>query len=533
MASTGKPKKQHAAAAGPFAPRRWAALAGFVGVDPRAGVAVALSGGADSVYLLHVLAAAVPRPRLLAVHVDHRLRGAESERDARFAGALCDELKVPFQRVEAPVAPGAGLEARAREARYDALCRAARAADIGVIATGHHADDALETLLQRMARGTSLAGLAGLEKRVAITRAMSARAAQPVKGAEPIVLVRPLIGLRREEVRSTLKAHHVAWIEDSSNQSARFTRNRIRHELVPCIAEIGGEGALDNLRAFGAAIEEFEEHCAALTADLAWSAPVRAAARRGVRDIDCGGALPRPRLMQLPRALLARALWRLLTEGVGAAPSRAVLERIVADVASGRTGFHGLPRGFSLQLRSDVLLLEPPKPASPGVHATDAHATATLFDVATPTAELPLAVPGRATLADGRVIEARLLEVAVRASIPRGELQVELDADLLRGPLVVRFARAGDRFRGLGAPGSKPLARFLADAGVPRASRAAVPLVVAGGEIAWVAGIRPAARLRVTAHTTRRLVLSLVHAGLERAPRATGPRTRRLPFDER
>jgi tRNA(Ile)-lysidine synthetase-like protein len=237
--------------------------------------------------------------------------------------------------------------------------------------------------------------------------------------------------------------------------------------------------------------------------------------------------------MQLPRALLGRALWRLLTEGVGAAPARATLERIVDDITLGRTAFHGLPRGFSLQLRSDVVLLEPPPPASDSAHDSGADVRATLFDDAGPAAERPLAMPGSVTLADGRVIEARLFDVAVRAPVSRSEFEVELDARLLAGPLVVRFPRAGDRFRGLGAPGSKPLARFLADAGVPRASRAVVPLVVAGSEIAWVAGIRPAARLRVTPKTTRRLVLSLVHAGLDRGVAAPGPRTPALPFDER
>lgn len=484
---------------------------------------VALSGGADSVYLLHVLAAARPRPRLLAVHVDHQLRGWESDRDARFAAALCAELSVPFRRVSAALEHGPALEARAREARYDALCHAARATDIGLIVTGHHADDALETLLQRMTRGTALAGLVGPRKRVSITRSMTSRSGEGPKAEAAIAVARPLIGLCREEIRATLRAVNSVWVEDSSNASERFTRNQIRNQLLPRLAEIGGEHALTSLRAFGAAIEELEEHCAALTADWHWSPPVHAAARHAVNDGGRGGTLARADLMRLPRPLLSRVLWRLLTEGVGAAPARANLEAIVDDIALGRTAFHGLPRGFSLQLRSDLVLLEPPAVSRATVHETQARTTSSH------SAEQPLMVPGRVTLADGRAIEARFQDVAGRAPLSRSRLVVELDAALCTGPLVVRFARAGDRFNGLGAPGSKPLTRFLADAGVPRSSRAAVPLVVAGDEIAWLAGIRPAARLCVTERTTRRLVLSLVHE----APVARGAETAARPVDER
>ncbi|MBL8857169.1 MAG: tRNA lysidine(34) synthetase TilS [Planctomycetes bacterium] len=521
---------------GAFSPARWGALARAVAVDPEAPIVVALSGGADSVYLLHVLAAAVPAVRLLAVHVAHGLRGEESERDARFAADLCTALNVPFKRVEAPLYPSAtGLEARAREVRYAALCRAAREADIGVIATGHHADDALETLIMRMIRGTALEGLAGLEKKVALTRPMNnARGCAHERiedGGTPLVLVRPLIALRREEVRRTLSAEGLAWIEDGSNASDRFARNRVRHALLPRLDEIAGPAALENLRAFGSAVEEFEEHCAALTTDIHWSPPVHAAARRGIHETDLGGSIQRALLMRLARPLLKRALWRLVTEGVGSAPSRRVLERIVDDLASGRTAIHGLPAGFSLQLRSDLVLLEPPATV-PAARSHDS-AQLDLFETHTSASAQPLSVPGRARLADGRVIEARVLEVKSTATVSRSELDGELDLELLDGPLSVRFARPGDRFRGLGAPGARSLARFLADAGVPRNGRGRVPLVCAGDEIVWVAGVRPCERARVSERTTRRLVLRLVHKDAERPTRRRTSSAPVLPFDSR
>lgn len=533
-----------------FASERWATLARGVEVSVDEPVVVALSGGADSVYLLRVIAASDPRPRVVAVHVDHGLRGEDSRADARFCADLCAELGVPLRRRSIVLdADGPSLEARAREARYAALCDEARAADARVIATGHHADDAVETLLLRWIRGTAMEGLSGLERRLVLDGALHAtptaraNAARATAGRaraareEPLVIVRPLLALRREEVRRALVAHGFAWREDRSNDDARFARNRVRNVLVPRLLEFGGSQAIENLRAFGRAVEELEERCAERTADLAWSPPAHAAARRGVDDAHLGGTIARARLMPLPRALQRRVLWRLLCEGTGAAPARAVLTRLVDDLDAGRTTVHALRGGWILRLRSDALHLEPPAPRHV---TTEAHDATSGTDASPQQLELyprrtdeerVLAIPGRVTLGDGRAIVGDTWEVASSADVERDALSCELDLDRLRGPLVVRFPRRGDRFHGLGAPGSKPLTRFLADAGVPREGRARVPLVVAGGEIVWVAGLRPCHAARVVPSTRRRLVLRLEHPRLAREPRGREPRAPKLPFD--
>ncbi len=528
---------------GPFASTRWARLARAVGLEPDTPVAIALSGGADSVFLLHLVAAAEPRPRVLAVHVDHGLRAEASRADARFCADLCRALGIAFElRTIALERAGPSLEARAREARYGALCAAARAHGIAVIATGHHADDALETLLQRWIRGTDMAGLAGLKPRVEIERGMRgderrSRAHELFDdGAGPIAIVRPLLALRREEVRRSLREHHVDWREDDSNTSRGFTRNRVRNELLPKIEELCGPDAIENLHAFGAAVEELEERCAALTAGLVWSPPLHAAARRGAREADLGGMLSRSKLMGLERPLARRALWRLLTEGSGHSPSRAVLERVVDDLAAGRCTRHALPGGWSLRLRSDLLLLEPPARAQALIGPTDpldsldplAPAQARQLELAfakpdaetgsnpaacqdTDTRGARLRTPGLLARADGRTLAAEMVDVPEGADVLRSPVCVELDAEGVVLPLFVRWPRPGDRFHALGAPGSKPLARFLADAGVPREDRTRVPLVVAGEEILWVAGIRPCEKRRVRSTTRARLRLSLHH----------------------
>ena len=234
------------------------------GLAPTEPVLLALSGGADSVYLLTALAKAEPRPRVLAVHVDHRLRGDESREDAAFCARTCAKLGIPFSSREVEVDPeGPNLEARAREARYKALALEARNAGLTTILTGHHEDDALETLLLRWMRGSALPGLAGLKARNILGRDSSTGDAR----SEQLTVVRPLLSMRREEVRRLLRDSGMDWREDSSNESPRFTRNRVRNELMPEIAETCGEGGFENLRAFASAVESLEEELAARTAD--------------------------------------------------------------------------------------------------------------------------------------------------------------------------------------------------------------------------------------------------------------------------
>jgi len=320
-------------------------------------VLLALSGGADSVYLLHTLARATPRPRVLAVHVDHRLRGEESTQDGLFCARLCAKLQVPFARIEVEIDPDAtNLEARAREARYRALADQARAAGLRTILTGHHEDDALETLLLRWMRGSALPGLAGLKRRNVL-----AGGASPGPGdeARAVTVVRPLLSMRREEVRRLLRDAGLAWREDSSNASARFTRNRVRSELLPQIEEACGAGGFENLRAFASAVESLEEELASRTAHLAWDLPSWAGSSAAARGA-VGGRLSRAELGGLAPPLLRRALWRLLVEGSGEPPGRALLAILEDDLLHGAASVHTLPGGWRLELGAREIVLSPP-----------------------------------------------------------------------------------------------------------------------------------------------------------------------------
>ena len=192
-------------------------------------VLAAVSGGSDSVGLLHALVGLAPawRLRVHVVHVDHGLR-ADAARDADFVRTLGARLRVPVEIATVRVPPGSSLEAQARTARYAALGAAADRLGAARIALGHTADDQAETVLMRLLAGAGVRGLAGIP---------------PVRGR----FVRPLIEQRRRDIVTELQRTGLAWVEDPSNRDPKFLRNRVRHELLPLLADAYSPGVSDAL----------------------------------------------------------------------------------------------------------------------------------------------------------------------------------------------------------------------------------------------------------------------------------------------
>jgi tRNA(Ile)-lysidine synthase len=191
------------------------------GIVPRgATVLVAVSGGPDSMAMLHVLALLRSRYAfgLFAHGVDHGLR-PEAAAELDLAEAFARLLDVPFGRTRVRVAPGGNLQARARVVRWQALNRAARDAGADRIATGHHADDRAETMLMRLLRGTRARGLGVLP---------------PRDGNR----IRPLYRARRADVDAHIARHHLSYAVDPSNRDPRFLRTRVRHELLPALERL-------------------------------------------------------------------------------------------------------------------------------------------------------------------------------------------------------------------------------------------------------------------------------------------------------
>ena len=194
---------------------------------PDARCLIGVSGGRDSVALLHLLHGAGFK-KLIVCHLDHALR-AESAEDARFVAALAKRLGLRAVVVRENVAARArrkkqSLETAAREARYAFFARVARAQKCPRLFLAHHADDQAETFLFNLFRGSAAAGLAAM--RPLTTRTI---------GAVTLQIARPLLGMWREEIDAFIAAHHLDFREDASNADPRHTRNRLRHEIIPAI----------------------------------------------------------------------------------------------------------------------------------------------------------------------------------------------------------------------------------------------------------------------------------------------------------
>jgi tRNA(Ile)-lysidine synthetase-like protein len=297
---------------------------------------------------------------------------------------------------------------------------------------------------------------------------------------------------------------------------------------------------VEHLRRFAQAVEQLESELSARTAHLAWSELPAATATRRREDRSLGGALPRSRLRDLPSALRRRALWRLLLEATQHAPSRSQLDGLVNALDESTSSRHGLRGGWIVRLNRTHLELHPPlerlfddtggagRQLSLGFAelARAPRASSWIASLAAPAAGFTLPTPGSVTLPDGRRLTATMVPHDPSRPIPRTPSVVEIDARELPTRLRVRWPASGDRFHPLGCEGSRPLRRFLADAGVPARERRLVPLVFAHDELLWVAGLRPAHPRRVHETTRARLRLELQSGSPWRALNEEFERTR-------
>jgi tRNA(Ile)-lysidine synthase len=285
------------------------AAAALAGLQLPLPLAVAFSGGADSTVLL--LAAAQRWPgQVQAIHVHHGLQEA-ADAFAEHCAAVCAGLGVPLQvrRVNARHLPGESPEDAARQARYQALARAARDAGLQSVLLGQHADDQVETLLLALSRGAGLPGLAAMP---------------PVFQREGMVFVRPLLALSAESIRAWLSDQGIAVIDDPTNADTSFTRNRIRHVLLPALKECFPRYRETFARSSRHAAQAQELLDAVAVEDLA----------------RMGGAPTITALQMLPRARQSNVLRHWLRSVHAASASTAQLEELLDQVADCTTRGH-------------------------------------------------------------------------------------------------------------------------------------------------------------------------------------------------
>jgi tRNA(Ile)-lysidine synthase len=304
---------------------------------------VAVSGGPDSVALLRALitpgkhSSAGP---LAVVHLNHGLRGAESDGDEAFVRSLCADLGIVAHCESVDVrsaAAGANLEATARRLRYDWLAGIAHKVGAKWVATGHTANDQAETVLHRLLRGAGIAGLRGIARRRELTAG--------------VTLIRPLLSVTRREVIAYLDAIGQSTCLDSTNLDATLTRNRIRHQLLPLLAEHYNPQVVACLSRVAAQAEEIfatEDECARI---LLAEAELPRAGEILIFDRQRLALAPRHRLREMLRLLWQREAWPMGEMGFEA------WERL-AEVAVGPETALDLPGGITARRRERILQLE-------------------------------------------------------------------------------------------------------------------------------------------------------------------------------
>lgn len=401
-------------------------------------VVVMLSGGRDSTCLLDLAVRICGAGGVTALHVNYGMREAAGE-DERHCAALCAALGAPLA-VERPRRPDTGnLQAWARDARYGAGAQIAleRGADV---AAGHTLTDQVETILYRLASSPSRRALYGMPAREGL-------------------LVRPLLQFTREETGAYCAERGLSWREDDTNESHAFARGRIRAELVPALVAVH-PGAQRNVLALAEVLRDEGAVLDSLVDEV----------------LERPGVVELGRLRALPLALQRLVVQRLADAAAGGlAPGAARRAGEIAALADRGTVSLDIGNGLRAVAEYGRLRLERlgTRPAT----APDA---------------VSLPIPGEARFGDYEVI----CEVGAPA---RGA--GILDRAALGSELLVRAWRAGDRMAPLGLQGTKSLQDLFTARRIPRRERAALPVVEARGEIAWVAGVATSERFKVTDST--------------------------------
>jgi tRNA(Ile)-lysidine synthase len=433
-------------------------------VVPGDRVIVAVSGGPDSVALLHALHTLSDEfgTSLHVFHMDHGLRGAASAADAAFVADLARRLGLPCTVATLPAGQLKGLsgslQANARQVRYDHLAELAARVGARRVALGHNRDDQAETVLMRFLRGAGARGLAGIA---------------PVREEAGLTYIRPLLEIPRHDIEEYCRQNELTARFDQSNEKPVYFRNRIRLELLPELARTYNPAIRPNLAQLAEVMRAEDQFLDTLALQ----------AYERCKAPGDGVALSGSVLLNEPVAL-ARRVVRLAARmaagpglDLGLGPVTQVLE---AAARSEGTFQVSLPGGLQVAVEYGICRFL----------STDGAATEGT--------EWPVAADGIT-----RVPELSLELQAMAAGTPRGALDAAFDAARLPGPLVVRRRRPGDRIWPTGMEGSKKVQDVLVDAKVPRRLRDQIPLLAAGDDVLWIIGHRLDRRYLATADSER------------------------------
>lgn len=450
--------------------------------EPGELVLVGVSGGADSVCLLSVLALLREslEIRLQAVHVHHGIRGDEAELDAAYVEKLCEELQVSCRVYRADV-PGLAvqwhmsLEEAARKVRYEAFRKIGAETGAHRIAVAHHREDQEETILMHLFRGSGLKGAAGME---------------PVAGE----IIRPLLECSREEIEGFLTERGIAWQTDSTNLSEEYTRNYVRQSLLPDICARFPQAG-KHLRSFAMLARETDDYLMGQAANV--FARYGTVAEEGVRirfeGFEETAPVIRPYLLRyamnqagMPLKDISAHHLTLLQE---------LFEKEVGKKIHLPSGYEGVKEYEGVWLgrrceqdsafRGQELILTSCQKGQKG------------------SSILPR-------------MRQKVFFYEKNMKIPENPYAKWFDYDKITEAVVLRTRQTGDRFSPLPC-GSKKLKDYMIDAKIPKELRDEIPLVAAGSTILWIVGYRMSEAYKVTAETKQILEITILQDDLSGA----------------
>lgn len=452
-------------------------------VQPGETVLAACSGGPDSTALLHLLLElSRDIPFSLAVaHFNHRLR-PQAAADEQFVQNMALALELPYYAGRGDVRTsarrlGIGIEDAGRRLRYEFLERAAAEAGAAKIATGHTLNDQAETVLMRILRGTGPTGLAGIPA---------------IRGG---AVIRPLLGLRRDEILEYLRDRKLAWRTDDSNRDERFWRNKIRRKLIPYLERNFAPAVVRSLARLASTSRDEDDFL---------EEKARAAASRAITEMAGVPFLNAGALKRFPPALARRVV-------------RIFLRRLKGDLLDisfdDVEGVRGMADGGELPISKSLVLERRRNRIGRRRSNVASVRYARLWD-----GRGRLPVPEAGWKYSGRFVGAPAVRSLVEAisvggtrrkwRVPNDAAGCFLDAARLEFPLLVRNRRPGDRYRPLGAPGGKKLKEIFRAKGVAEEERDRRPVFVSGGEVVWAQGLPAAEDHKITFRTQKALAIS-------------------------
>lgn len=408
-------------------------------------ITVALSGGADSMSLLYALNSLKERLgiTLYAAHLNHMIRGKEAVRDEEFVKRACERLNIPLfcERIDVPAyakQKKLSTELAAREVRYEFLSRVSR----GAVATAHTASDNLETVLFNLTRGSALKGLCGIP---------------PKRG----IFIRPLILCTRKEVEDYCEKNGIEYVTDSTNLSDEYTRNKIRHNVIPVLKQINPSVEKAGVRT---AIELAEDN-----------AFLEECADKYLTDNIIGGGLD---ISALPSAPIAKRAIKKFAES--SAPELSldnlhILELYLISTEGGRTG---LSSGFTAEVKDNRLFI---------TNNNLKNCENIKFEVET---------------------ERRFNDLFTKdEKINNLLLNNSLDCDKIIGKSVLRTRLAGDSIRLAGRGCTKSLKKLMNELSVPKELRDSIPVIADEAGVIWIYGIGVAQRCAVTKNSNEIMII--------------------------